>query len=220
MKRETIITASVFLVVGFLAGYITFSLTSSRGPGLPASVPAVAGAQQQGDAPAVPTATGAVAGASRALPEGHPPVDTDTAIRMVQDEMAQNPKDPKIPLGLANFLYDQKRFAQSIEWYQKALALDPSNVDARTDMGTAYFNSGNPDQALEAYRKSLEIDPHHGQTMFNLIIVEMEGKHDLGAARKAWTRLHQQDPAYKGLDDLKQRLDAAQGSPASAPNSQ
>ena len=220
MKRETVITATVFLVVGFLAGYITFSLTSSKGPGSPASLPAAASTQQQGDAATAETATGATAGASRALPQGHPPVDTDTAIRMVQEEMAQNPKDPKLPLGLANFLYDQKRFAQSIEWYQKALALDPSNVDARTDMGTAYFSSGNPDEALQAYRKSLEIDPHHTQTMFNLIIVEMQGKHDLAAARKAWARLHQQDPAYKGLDDLKQKLDAEQGSPTGAPNSQ
>jgi len=214
MKRETVITATVFLVVGFLAGYITFSLISSRSP---ASAMAAASTQPQGDAPAAETASGTAAGANRALPEGHPAVDTDTAIRMVQQEMAQNPKDPKPPLTLANFLYDQKHFAQSIEWYQKALALDPSNVDARTDMGTAYFSSGNPDEALAAYRKSLEIDPHHEQTMFNLIIVEMEGKHDLAAARKAWARLHQQDPAYKGLDDLKQKLDAAQGSPADVP---
>jgi tetratricopeptide (TPR) repeat protein len=220
MKRETIITATVFLVVGFLGGYITFSLTSSKGPGSPASAPVAASAQQEGEAPAAETATGAAAGASRALPEGHPPVDTDTAIRMVQEEMVQNPKDPKLPLGLANFLYDQKRFAQSIEWYQKALALDRSNVNARTDMGTAYFNSGNPDEALQAYRKSLEIDPHHAQTMFNQIIVEMEGKHDLAAARKAWAHLHQQDPAYKGLDDLKQKLDAAQGSPTGVPSPQ
>jgi cytochrome c-type biogenesis protein CcmH/NrfG len=214
-KRE-IITAAVFLVVGFLAGYITFSLTSSKSPGSLASAPA-AGTEQPGGAGGG-TAAGAAAGATRALPEGHPPVDTDTAIRMVQDEMAQNPKDPKPPLRLANFLYDQKHFAQSIEWYQKALALDPSDVDARTDMGTAYFNNGNPDAALEAYRKSLEINPHHTQTMFNLIIVEMEGKHDLAAARKAWARLHQQDPGYKGLDDLKQRLDAAQSSPAGEAN--
>jgi len=220
MKKETIITATVFLVVGFLAGYITFSLTSSRGGGSSATAPVTAGAAQQGDAPGGETATSAAAGSNRSLPEGHPPVDVDTAVRMVQDEMAQNPKDPKPPLGLANFLYDQKRYAQSIEWYQKALALDPSNVDARTDMGTAYFNSGNPDEALAAYRKSLEIDPHHAQTMFNLIIVEMEGKHDLAAARKAWARLHQQDPTYKGLDDLKQKLDAAQAAPGGAPSSQ
>jgi len=213
MKRETVITATVFLVVGFLAGYITFSLTSSKGPGSPASAPAAASTQP-------PTGASAAGGATGALPEGHPPVDADTAIRMVKDEMAQNPKDAKLPLGLANFLYDQKRFAQSIEWYQKALALDPSNVNARTDMGTAYFSSGNPDEALQAYRKSLEIDPHHEQTMFNLIIVEMEGMHDLAAARKAWARLHQQNPAYKGLDDLRQKLDAAQGSPTGAPNSQ
>jgi len=220
MKRETVITATVFLVVGFLAGYITFSLTSSKGPGSPASGPEAASAQPQGDAPAGATASGAAASATGALPQGHPPVDVDTAIRMVQGEMARNPKDRKLPLGLANFLYDQKRFAQSIEWYQKALALDPSNVDARTDMGTAYFSSGNTDEALEAYRKSLEIDPHHEHTLFNLIVVELEGKHDLATARKAWARLHQQNPAYKGLDDLKQKLDAAPGSPAGVPNSQ
>jgi len=207
MKRELIITASVFLVVGFLAGYITFSLTSSKVPASATSTQANGGGQAPGDAPAG-AATGAATGSSGALPEGHPPIDVNTAISMAQDEMAQNPKDPQPAVRLANYLYDQKRYAQAIEWYQKALALDPSNVNARTDMGTAYFNNGNPDEALAAYRKSLEIDPHHAQTMFNMVIVEMQGKHDLVAARKAWDRLHQQDPTYKGIDELKQRLDA------------
>lgn len=219
MKKETTITATVFFVVGFLAGYITFVLTATKGQVSPASTTAAAGSQPQGDVSAGAATTNPVNGASPALPEGHPPIDTDTAIRMVQEEMAQNPKDPKPPLGLANFLYDQKQFAQAIEWYQKALALDPSNVDARTDMGTAYFNSGKADEALREYRKSLEIDPHHKQTMFNIIIVYLEGKHDRAAARKAWERLHQEDPNYKGLDDLKQKVDATQAFPTSLPNS-
>ena len=72
---------------------------------------------------------------------------------------AQNPKDPDICLKLANYLYDQKQYDQSIEWYHRALALDPKNVNARTDLGTAYFYSGRSQDALAEYRKSLAIDP-------------------------------------------------------------
>jgi len=45
-----------------------------------------------------------------------------------------------------------------------------------------------------------------------MIVVNLEGTHDYAAARKAWDRLHKLDPANPALQDLKQKLDAAQGS--------
>ena len=144
------------------------------------------------------------------LPPGHPPLNLDSTIKAFEDAAAQNPQDPEPVLRLANLLYDNRRFQDAVQWYQKALKLDPKNVNARTDLGTAYFSLGRPQDALKEYKQSLQIAPRHEPTIFNLIVVNLEGTHDLAAARAAWEKLHAMNPNYKGLDELQQRLDAAQ----------
>jgi len=209
MKKETVLTAVVFLVVGFLAGYITDAQLNWSGR---QKAVAVGTASMPAGMPGA-TQGGGMAG----LPEGHPPIDTALMIKQLSDQAAQNPKDAEIPLKLANFLYDQRQYEQSIEWYQRSLALNPKNVNARTDMGTAYYYTGQIGEALKEYSQSLAIDPDHKPTLLNMIVVNLEGNHDYPAARKAWDRLHKLDPSNPNLQDLKQKLDAAQGSGAGAP---
>jgi tetratricopeptide (TPR) repeat protein len=146
------------------------------------------------------------------MPEGHPPIDTALVVKQLQQAAEQNPKDPDIPLKLANFLYDQRQYQQAIEWYQKSLAIDPKNINARTDMGTAYFYIGQTARALKEYSKSLAVDPSHKPTLLNVIVVNLEGTHDIAAAQRAWDRLHNLDPTNPALQSLKQKLDAARGS--------
>ena len=149
--------------------------------------------------------------ASTQLPKGHPPLEAAEIIKSYEDRAAQNPQDPQIRLQLANYLYDKQYYDLAIEWYQKALALDPNNVNARTDLGTAYFYSGDPREAIQQYNKALVASPNHEPTIFNLIVVNLEGTHDLRAAEKFWNQLHQRNPNYAGLNDLKEKLDAASG---------
>jgi tetratricopeptide (TPR) repeat protein len=151
------------------------------------------------------------------LPEGHPPVDSAALIKQMEDMAAQNPKDPEVRLKLANFLYDQKQYNQSIGWYQRGLEIDPKNVNARTDLGTAYFYTGRPQDALEQYRQSLEMDPKHEPTLLNSIVVNLEGTHDLAAAQRAWDRLHKLNPNQPALASLKEKLDAARTGGAAMP---
>jgi tetratricopeptide (TPR) repeat protein len=146
------------------------------------------------------------------LPEGHPPIDTALVIKQLREEAEQNPKDSDIPLRIANFLYDQRQYPQAIEWYQKSLAINPKNVNARTDLGTAYFYIGQTGRALKEYRQSLAIDPDHKPTLLNVIVVNLEGTHDTAAAQRAWDRLHNLDPSNPALQSLKQKLDAARAS--------
>jgi cytochrome c-type biogenesis protein CcmH/NrfG len=216
MKKETILTAVVFLVVGFLAGYITAAQMGWSGrqkavmtaaSGMPSKAPGSPGMTQGGGMPA-------------GLPEGHPPIDSTLIIKQLQEEAEQNPKDPDIPLKLANFLYDQRQYQQAVEWYEKSLALNPKNVNARTDLGTAYYYIGQSGQALKEYSQSLAIDPDHKPTLLNVIVVNLEGTHNMAAARRAWDRLHELDPANPALQSLKQKLDAAQVSSGGAPSRQ
>jgi cytochrome c-type biogenesis protein CcmH/NrfG len=215
MKKETILTAVVFFVVGFLAGYITDAQLSwsGRQKAVTTATPGMSSEMPSGGAPS--TAQGG--GMPPGLPEGHPPIDSASIIKQLQEQAEQNPKDPEIPLRLANFLYDQRQYRQAIEWYQKSLAINPKNVNARTDLGTAYFYLGQAGQALEEYRQSLTLDPDHKPTLLNVIVVNLEGTHDLAAARRAWDRLRNLDPSNPALQGLKQKLDAAQSSGGAPP---
>ncbi len=208
VKKETIITAVVFFAVGFLAGYITDAQINWNTQKRP---PSSSRAQDEG-AGGMPATGGMRSATSQALPEGHPPVDNGTIVKTLQEEAAQNPKDPEAPLKLANYFYDQRQWQKAVEWYQKVLELDPRNVNARTDMGTAYYNLGQPEEALAQYRHTLEIDPNHQPTIFNSIVVSLDGTHDLTGAQKAWERLNKMNPKYPGLEALKKRLDEARAS--------
>ena len=206
MKKETIvnaITAVVFLVVGFLTGYM-YQAHQQSSPQISAVAPGV---------PSGGMGQAAAGGSSaQALPPGHPPLDISATVKTLEDLATQNPQDPQPALDLANLYYDNRRFQEATEWYQKVLKLDPKNINARTDLGTAYFNLGQVQEALDQYKQSLKLDPKHEPTIFNTIIVNMEGTHDLAAARAAWEKLHGLNPNYRGLDALKQRLDAASAS--------
>jgi cytochrome c-type biogenesis protein CcmH/NrfG len=207
VKKETIITAIVFLVVGFFIGYITEAEFNWNSPEKMVATSAAT--------PGVPeAATGAPAGATagRQLPPGHPPLEVATRVNALETQAKQNPQDPQPPLELANLYYDQKQYDRAADWYQKALALDPKNVNARTDLGTVYFNLGRPEDALKAYEESLRVDPNHEPTMFNTIIVNLEGTHNLAAARAMWDKLHKRNPNYPGLEGLKDKVNGADSS--------
>jgi tetratricopeptide (TPR) repeat protein len=206
VKKETIVVGAICLAIGFLAGYIYQAQTSfreaqRRAAGAPAAT---------GEAPSGAAGTGAAGGGMGVrLPEGHPPVDISAVAKALEEQAVQNPKDPVPRLKLANYLYDQQQWPRAVEWYQRTLELDPKNVNARTDLGTAYFRLGRPQDALREYRKSLDIDPTHQPTMFNAIVVNLDGLHNVAAAQQAWDRLHKLNPTYSGLDSLRSRLDAA-----------
>ena len=223
MKKETIITAVVFSSVGFLAGYV-YNAQKTANALESQTRPAVSQpAQDQppaGNGAMSPEVPGAASGgaAPGALPPGHPPIDATATIRLLEDQAAAHPDDPRPRLELANLLYDQKQFEQAITWYQKALELDPKNVNGRTDLGTAYFSLGRAEEATREYRKSLEVDPNHQPTLYNMILVNVEGTHDVAAARKAWEKLSRLNPDYPGLDKLKRSLDAATAGRAESGN--
>jgi TPR repeat protein len=217
VKIETIVTAAIFFSVGFLAGFIYKSQRQATVP-----VPAVATAAASAGSPSAGTmglggntsidpATG--------LPNGHPPLEVAKIIQSYERRANQNPQDAQIPLELANYLYDNKYFNLAISWYERSLKLNSSNINARTDLGTCYFYTGQAQQAITEYKKALALNGNHQPTIFNLIVVNLEGTHDLRTANKYWNELNRQNPNYPGLKDIKGKLnEAAAGSSGSAMN--
>jgi tetratricopeptide (TPR) repeat protein len=60
---------------------------------------------------------------------------------------------------------------KAIEYFEKAVAIDPQFAFAWDNMGLCYRKLENYDKALEAYKKSLEIDPKGLMPLQNIAIV-------------------------------------------------
>ena len=70
-------------------------------------------------------------------------------------------------------------FEGSIKYIEKAIELDPKNVQLYNNLGTAYLTTGKFDQAIEIYKKSIEIEPSDSLAYFNIAsILQMKDDHE------------------------------------------
>jgi cytochrome c-type biogenesis protein CcmH/NrfG len=122
------------------------------------------------------------------------------------DAVSKNPNDFDSLAKLGNVLYDGQQYAGAIQYYERALAIHPENPDVRTDMGTAYWYSGNADKAIEAMTTSLKYRPGHPQTLFNLGWVRWQGKQDPKGAITAWEQLLKAYPDYPQKQQVEQYI--------------
>jgi tetratricopeptide (TPR) repeat protein len=205
MKKETIITAVIFLAVGFLAGYVTDNQINWSAH---QKMPQAAAAQPEAP-PASPPADPSAGAAPQDMPEGHPSVDDAATINEMEQLAQQSPKDSAIRLKLANYYYDQKQYDKAVDWYHRALELDPKNTNARTDLGTAYFWENRPQDAMQEYEQVLQQNPKHEQALLDAVVVNLAGTHDIDAAQKYWDRLNKVNPQNPALPSLKDQLNAA-----------
>jgi tetratricopeptide (TPR) repeat protein len=58
-----------------------------------------------------------------------------------------------------NFLVRQGRAGEALEYFQKALALEPESASFHGGLGTALFQEGRMNEAIIQYQKALEINP-------------------------------------------------------------
>jgi cytochrome c-type biogenesis protein CcmH/NrfG len=123
-----------------------------------------------------------------------------------KSRLAANPRDSHAMIHLGNLYYDHGRHSDAVEWYGKALEVDPNNVSVRTDRGTSLWNLGQADAALAEFGKSLEVNPTHPQTLYNMGVVYLNGKNNVEEARKAWQRLLASNPDYPERSRVEQQL--------------
>lgn len=114
-------------------------------------------------------------------------------IESLQKIVEANPQDAAQTLRLANMLHDVRFFPRAATMYTRYLQLNPSNADARVDLGTTYFELSMTDtvrrqEYLDAAKsemtKALGFAPRHQLAHFNLGIISL---HDGNMAESnAW----------------------------------
>jgi Tfp pilus assembly protein PilF len=144
------------------------------------------------------------------MPQGHPDVSNDQLLAMFKEALQKNPNDTTLMTRYANFLFDQGKFNEAVEWFEKVVALQPGNLDVMTDLGTALWNAGQKEKAMATYQQILKSDPKHMPTLHNLAVVYMEDK-DFPKADQTLKQMEAIDPKYEGLDSLRKRLAELKG---------
>jgi cytochrome c-type biogenesis protein CcmH/NrfG len=126
----------------------------------------------------------------------------DTQAGPLLAKLKADPANADLLASIGNIYYDAQQYPTAIDYYQRALKVQPSNTGVRTDMATAYWYTGNADTAIAEFQKSLSYEPNKANTLFNLGIVEWQGKMDIDKATAAWQKLLDTNPNYEGKDKV------------------
>ncbi len=80
-------------------------------------------------------------------------------------------------LNMGNILDDAQRYEESIQAYEKALAISPKDDAALYNLGIAYKHAGRPQLAIESWKKASELNPDNPQPLLALADYYYENNH-------------------------------------------
>jgi tetratricopeptide (TPR) repeat protein len=126
----------------------------------------------------------------------------DTQAAPIIEKLKADPTNAALLESVGNIYYDAQLFPTAIDYYQRALKEQPANTGVRTDMATAIWYTGNADEAIAEFQKSLSYEPNKANTLFNLGVVEWQGKMDIDKALATWQKLLDTNPTYEGKDKV------------------
>ena len=95
-------------------------------------------------------------------------------VRPIPIALARRPSPPLTAAGYTargNALYRQGKYPRAVDMYQAALALDPLDVKARNNLGSAYLQLTLDDRALAAFQEVLRLDDSYSLAYYNLACV-------------------------------------------------
>ena len=121
------------------------------------------------------------------------------------------PDDYESLVKMGNDFMDDRNYPVAAECYRRALAIDGSSNNVRTDFGACLHGMGLPQRALQEFRTVYEEQPEHPVVNFNLGIVF----HDLGmpdSTRYYWQRYLVLEPEGEVADAVREFLDRPEGS--------
>lgn len=118
------------------------------------------------------------------------------------DELQKDQANPDLLARLGNVYYDAQQYSVAIDYYQRALKTKPADASVRTDMATAYWYTGSADTAISEFNRALADEPNKPNALFNLGVVQWQGKMDIKGALATWQRLLDTNPNYEGKDKV------------------
>ena len=146
------------------------------------------------------------ASAATSRPEGAGAQPTPEQMRHMADKQAAplmeqlkgDPGNAKLLVQIGNIYYDTQQYPIAIDYYQRTLGVTPKDASVRSDMATAFWYTGNADTAIAEFNRALSDEPNKPNALFNLGVVQWQGKMDVTGALATWQRLLDTNPNYDG----------------------
>jgi tetratricopeptide (TPR) repeat protein len=77
------------------------------------------------------------------------------------EELDVDAKDPQALSMLADRYFDSRNYGQAAELYEKAIELNPRDIDSYNDLGLAYHYTNKSSLALDILKKGIAVDPSY-----------------------------------------------------------
>jgi tetratricopeptide (TPR) repeat protein len=119
--------------------------------------------------------------------------------------LAIQPKNRTANYNLGNSLYNQQKFQESLEFYEKCINKNDDKLSrARVyhNIGNAYFKSNQLSDAIQAYENALKLNPTDMDTKYNLALAKKQQKNKGGGKNN-----QQQKQDKKDNQDKKDKKD-------------
>ncbi len=140
--------------------------------------------------------------------------DLETAMRRLQQRLAENPDDLEGQTLLARSLVSLQRHAQAVTAYRKALQLAPQSDVLMTELAEALaYAAGSrqlPDESMQWLQSALQINPDNQKALWLLGMGHLSHER-LEQANALWTRLLPLVQDARARDALLQQLNSLRG---------
>ncbi len=194
MVRNPWFTLVIGLMVGLAVGYVL--------------------AERQPVPPAKAIQTSSASSAGGALPQGHPPIDDQSAavnqrlqqqVSEIQGLLASSPDDPGLLAAMGNAYFDAERWEDARGWYERALQTAGGDPNVMTDLAVVYRNLSQPQRAVELLERVGASHPGHWQALYNKVVIlhfDLHRHDEAEAALRRLQSLKQQDSSIPDLSGL------------------
>ncbi len=142
--------------------------------------------------------------------EDHPPTTATPSPQPAQSgemgaALTNLPTDYNSLVMTGNTEMDHGNYPVAAEAYRRALAIDSTSADVRTDYGACLHGMGMPDRAIEEFKRVLANDPKHSIAHFNLGLVFYQSQKP-DSARYYWKKYLEIDPNGTAADAARNYL--------------
>ena len=128
------------------------------------------------------------------------------SVAQLKERLNKDGNDIEAAISLGNIFYDNGDAAQSILYYQRALAINPDLPGVRTDLGTMYWRNDDISLAEQAFRDAIARDPSFGHAYMNLGLLLHRAKDNVKEARAVWQKLLTVNPDHDVATKAKELL--------------
>ncbi len=141
-------------------------------------------------------------------PGGAPLAEDHSNVRSMGQALSslgELPDDYNGLIETGNDYMDHGNYAMAAECYRRALALDSSSLDVRTDYGACLHGMGLLERARDEFARVLEKNPHHPIANFNQGIVYLDMKMN-DSTRIYWERYLALEPEGTVAESVREFL--------------